>query len=85
MRVAVGPTETSCASLNTRNGMRSEAAWRAARRNQGEIAVDNASRFMSFLTSWFRLPSSMVEQLTLNQLVRGSSPRGATTFSFFPS
>src|ERR1044071_2202883 len=26
------------------------------------------------------LPSSMVEQLTLNQLVRGSSPRGATSF-----
>jgi hypothetical protein len=31
-----------------------------------------------------RLGSSMVEQLTLNQLVRGSSPRGATTFRFFP-
>ena len=27
----------------------------------------------------------MVEQLTLNQLVRGSSPRGATSFcSFYP-
>ena len=26
----------------------------------------------------------MVEQLTLNQLVRGSSPRGATKFCFFP-
>ena len=35
---------------------------------------------MSFQPSRFWLPSSMVEQLTLNQLVRGSSPRGATSF-----
>ena len=32
-----------------------------------------------------RVPSSMVEQLTLNQLVPGSSPRGATTFCFLQS
>ena len=32
-----------------------------------EIAVDITFAFMSFFPSWFWLPSSMVEQLTLNQ------------------
>ena len=36
-------------------------------RSRCEISVDNQGRFMSFSTSWFWLPSSMVEQLTLNQ------------------
>lgn len=43
--------------------------------------VDNRGRDLSCSRSVFWLPSSMVEQLTLNQLVRGSSPRGATILS----
>jgi hypothetical protein len=43
------------------------------------MEVDKPSVIMSFFPSAW-LPSSMVEQLTLNQLVRGSSPRGATNF-----
>ena len=46
--------------------------------------VDKAPALMTFSPFFVWLPSSMVEQLTLNQLVRGSSPRGATTFRFLP-
>lgn len=44
-------------------------------------AVDTGRGLVSFRPSVCWLPSSMVEQLTLNQLVRGSSPRGATSFA----
>ena len=48
--------------------------------------IDTSGPNLSFSQFAFRLPSSMVEQLTLNQLVRGSSPRGATTLvAFAPS
>jgi hypothetical protein len=44
-----------------------------------QIEVDNPPCIVSFFAPC-RLPSSMVEQLTLNQLVPGSSPGGATSF-----
>jgi hypothetical protein len=44
--------------------------------------VDKLWPIQTFGRLALRLPSSMVEQLTLNQLVRGSSPRGATTLRF---
>jgi hypothetical protein len=47
--------------------------------------VDKAGGLMTFWPFDFWLPSSMVEQLTLNQLVPGSSPGGATNFLFFAS
>jgi hypothetical protein len=47
-----------------------------------QITVDNPLCIVSFFAPVW-LPSSMVEQLTLNQLVRGSSPRGATSFHSF--
>ena len=53
-------------------------------RNRAPIAakgIDNLDCDLSCSRSVFWLPSSMVEQLTLNQLVRGSSPRGATILS----
>ena len=45
--------------------------------------VDLPLQILSFLPLAEWLPSSMVEQLTLNQLVPGSSPGGATTLLFF--
>ena len=45
-----------------------------------QITIDINIVVVSFSLFISRLPSSMVEQLTLNQLVRGSSPRGATNF-----
>ncbi len=42
--------------------------------------VDNRPGILSFCPLVFRFPSSMVEQLTLNQLVPGSSPGGTTKF-----
>lgn len=42
--------------------------------------VDREAGTRTFLPSVFWFPSSMVEQLTLNQLVQGSSPWGTTTF-----
>ena len=46
--------------------------------------VDMADRSITLASLFVRLPSSMVEQLTLNQLVPGSSPGGATKFRYFP-
>src|SRR3954470_11426234 len=46
--------------------------------------VDKAPWLTTFWPFDFWLPSSMVEQLTLNQLVPGSSPGGATTSCFLP-
>ena len=50
-----------------------------------QIAVDIRGRDMTFPPFICWLPSSMVEQLTLNQLVWGSSPQGATIFVFSTS
>lgn len=42
--------------------------------------VDKSGGVLSFSPLVFWFPSSMVEQLTLNQLVQGSSPWGTTNF-----
>ena|GEM_PF-5624714 len=55
--------------------------WKRNRSTFEAKGVDNIGRDLSCSPSVFWLPSSMVEQLTLNQLVRGSSPRGATILS----
>lgn len=46
------------------------------------IASWHRGMVWDFETLHWRLPSSMVEQLTLNQLVPGSSPGGATNEKF---
>src|SRR5437868_4186790 len=46
-------------------------------RRKSQLTSEGPSGVFPPLSFW--LPSSMVEQLTLNQLVRGSSPRGATS------
>jgi hypothetical protein len=52
---------------------------------EDQIAVDIEGADVTFPPFICRLPSSMVEQLTLNQLVWGSSPQGATNFPLFHS
>ena len=55
---------------------------RLAAKNSYILALTNISGSTRFPPSLGRLGSSMVEQLTLNQLVSGSSPDRGTTLAF---